>query len=91
MNTQLLGPGLHLCAALHRSDWWEKARIHLSPVLWWFQHCHCLGTSVGVLFLDSGICTRGHGAGNWFLHLLSSKRAKVFRTAGAKQALKHEL
>lgn len=58
MNTQLFGPGLHLCAALHRSDWWEKAGIHLSPVLWWFQHRHCLGTSLGVLFLDSGICTR---------------------------------
>lgn len=48
-----------VCAVLHRSDWWEEAGIHLSPVLWRFQHHHCLGTSLGVLFLDSGICTGG--------------------------------
>lgn len=59
MNAQFLGLCLHVCAALHRSDWWEKAGIHLSPVLWCFQHRHCLGMSLGVLFLDYGICTGG--------------------------------
>lgn len=59
VNAQLLGLGVRVCAALHRSDWQEKAGIHLSPVLWCFQHRHCLGTHLGVLFLDSGMCTRG--------------------------------
>lgn len=31
--------------------------MHLLPVLGCSQHRHCLGMSVGVLFLDTGICT----------------------------------
>lgn len=86
MNTQPLGPGLHRCAALHRSEWWEKAGIHLSPVLWCFQHCHCLGTRLGVLFLDSGI--RARGAWCWELvPSFTEFEAKVFGTAGARQVV----
>lgn len=92
MSTQPLGLSVHLCAALHRFDWWEKAGIHLSPVLWWFQHCRCLGMSLGVLFLDSSICTRGA----WCWELVpsftefESKGVEDCRSQ-AGSGLKHEL